>query len=89
MQQDVRDVNPLDARSGEASNYASRSLEDTMGIATELLGLLVAGGVLAGFVYWVALASERARQRQLQALNLARSHHQPWDADIGARRRER
>ena len=60
-----------------------------MGIATELLGLLVAGGVLAGFVYWVMLAPERARQRRLQALQLKSSHHQPWDADIGSRRRER
>ena len=60
-----------------------------MGIATELLGLLVAGGLLAGFVYWVSLGPERARQRRLQALNVTRSNHQPWDADIGARRRER
>ena len=60
-----------------------------MRIGTELLGLLVAGGVLAGFVYWVTLAPERARQRRLQALHLKRSYHQPWDADIGSRRRER
>jgi hypothetical protein len=60
-----------------------------MGIATELLGLLAAGGLLAAFVYWVTLGPERARQRRLQALHLKRSHHQPWDADIGARRRER
>jgi hypothetical protein len=60
-----------------------------MGIATELLGLLVAGGLLAAFVYWVMQGPERARQRRLQTLNLNRSHHQPWDADLGSRKRER
>ncbi|MBS0337172.1 MAG: hypothetical protein JSS40_10245 [Proteobacteria bacterium] len=60
-----------------------------MGIATELLGLLAAGGLLAAFFYWVTLGPERARERRLQALNLSRSHRQPWDAEIGARRRQR
>jgi Flp pilus assembly protein TadB len=60
-----------------------------MGIASELLGLLAAGGLLAAFFYWTTQGPERARQRRLQALDLNRSHHQPWDADIGARRRER
>lgn len=60
-----------------------------MGIASELLGLLAAGGLLAAFLYWITLGPERARRRRLQALNLNRSHHQPWDPDIGVRRRER
>jgi len=60
-----------------------------MGIASELLGLLAAAGLLGAFLYWITLGPERARQRRLQALNLNRGHRQPWDAEIGARRRQR
>ena len=60
-----------------------------MGMASELLGLVAAAGLLAAFLYWIFQAPERARTRRLQAVNLNRSHHQPWDPDIGARRRER
>jgi Flp pilus assembly protein TadB len=60
-----------------------------MGIASELLALMAAAGLLGAFLYWIFQAPERARKRRLQAVNLNRSHHQPWDQNIGARRRER
>ncbi len=60
-----------------------------MGVASELLGLLAAAGLLAAFVYWIYLAPERAKKLRVEALRVNRSHHQPWDPDIGARRRER
>lgn len=58
-------------------------------MATELLALLAAAGLLSAFLYWIFQAPERARKRRLQAVNLNRSYHQPWDRDIGSRRRER
>ena len=61
-----------------------------MGIAFELLVLILGASVLAATAYWIVLAPERAKkQRRAAMLNVNRSHVQPWDPDIGARRRER
>ena len=56
-----------------------------------LLALAFVVVVLGGVFYWIFVAPGQARRQRRDALHsdLARTHTQAWDPNIGARKRER
>ena len=60
-----------------------------MGTGSSTLDLVFIGVILIAALYWILVAPDRARRRRREELRADHTHFQPWDHNIGARKRER